>query len=281
MFVMDQTSSVRRFSFSAFSPFLAGAIELLASLAFAGWFLRCTTVWTLALWLGARFVWYAVLLLVTRFPPVLSKACHFFSLALFQVGFIALLLITDQSSSFGAVSWGWYAMLVGGTIFPSLSFFAIPHVRSELVFMSRPHTRLGVALMILGLGGIWAAEGAVISFNLYQPAWWWAFVAGASFFSALAAAIGWWWYLRDSLLAICKAAALMMWCMLQIGLVISFWPLGFLFSGLLAVWVWYIIWLTIRYALSDEGITWPRHGYFLGAHALAMLAVLGALIRWR
>lgn len=278
---MDSHLRLSRVSLSKLPSFLSGSIELIASLVFTGWFLRSHSLYALATWFAARAVWYVILISVTRFTPVLSKICHWFALMVFHIGFLLLLLITDQTSSFGVLSWGWYLLLAGGTLLPSLSFFAIPRRSSELVFMARPHMRIGIAMLVFGLGGVWAGESAAITFNLYQPTWWWIFGVGASFLSALAAGIGWWWYVRESLRSIFRLSLFMFWCMAQLALVLSLWPLGFLFTGLVAAWIWYVLWLTIRYYLSEDGITWPRHAYFLVGHGCALAIMLSIVVRWR
>jgi hypothetical protein len=278
---MDNATAVERNKTRGLPPIFSGLIEVFLGICFAWWFLRSLSSFSLVIFFSLRILSYLPLVFLTRFPPVLSRFAHGFSLLLYQVGFTILLLITDQTSSFGTVSVLWYIMLFLGSILPALSFFAVPRLQSELAFMGRPHMRLGAGMMLFGLGGIWSGVGAVITFNLY-PAWWWIFfvVAGA-LVSALTAAIAWWWYLRDSLQRILKASMLMFWIMVQWGLLICFWPLGFLFCGLFAAWFWYIVWLTVRYYLSDDGIAWPRHGYFLMAHVATFIMFLVALVRWR
>lgn len=278
---MENNTAVERKKSRGLPPVFAGLIELVLGIIFAFWFLRSLPSYSLVIFFSFRILLYVPLVFLTRFPPVLSRFAHWFSLLLYQIGFTILLLITDQTSSFGTVSILWYIMLFFGSVIPALSFFAVPRLQSELAFMGRPHMRLGIGMMLLGLGGIWSGIGAVITFNLYPALWWAFFVVGGAFISALTAGIGWWWYLRDSLRRIVKASLLIFWVMLQWGLLLSFWPLGFLFCGLFAAWFWYIVWLTVRYYLSDDGIAWPRHGYFLMTHMTTLLILLVAIVRWR
>jgi hypothetical protein len=202
-------------------------------------------------------------------------------LVVFQTGFLILLLIVDQTSSFGVFSFGWYIVLAGGSLMPALTWYAIPPVRSELVFMARPHTRLGIALIIFGLGGIWSGVGALATFNLYPAVWWLAATVLASCVSAIAAGVGWYWYSAGTVRSQFFACCLMAWCMLQLGLMVLLWPIGFLFLGLLMAWVWYVLWLTIRYYLSEDGITWRRHAYFIAFHSGLAAIIVGFIIRWR
>jgi hypothetical protein len=204
-----------------------------------------------------------------------------FKTSLFQVGFIVYVLIVDQSSSFGAVSILWYGVLACGSIFPAVSFWLIPRTRSDLVFLARPHVRVGVAMMLFGLSGLWAGYNAAITLTLYPASSWFMLLVGVSGISTLAAGVAWWWYMRDALRSLVTASAVLMWCMIQVGFVVSFWPIGFLFSGVIMSWVWYIIWLTLRYYMSEDGIAWPRHGYFLFVHGIALLIVLCGIVRWK
>lgn len=278
---MEKSTLRTFFKVGALPPFLAGVLDMGAGLIYSEWFLKTHSLRAIVLWIVARLAWSAFLIFITRYPPVLSKICHWFAVVFFTFGLTVFLLISDQASSFGVTSWVWYVLLLAGAVIPSLSFFAIPSVTSELVFMARPQMRLGTAMILFGVAGAWAAASAVITYTLYPPAWWWLPPLFASIVSGLGALLGWWWYVREEFRSICLASMLMVWLMLQVGLVLLLWPIGFLFAGWLAAWVWYILWLTMRYALSEEGISMPRHAYFLGMHSFLFILCLFAVVRWK
>ncbi|MFA6427657.1 MAG: hypothetical protein WCW16_04435 [Candidatus Magasanikbacteria bacterium] len=67
--------------------------------------------------------------------------------------------------------------------------------------------------------------------------------------------------------------------MIEILLCIQFLPFGYLASGLLAVWLWYIMLLLIRFHLSPLGIVWKNQRAFLIANVVLYVLFLYS-IRW-
>lgn len=61
--------------------------------------------------------------------------------------------------------------------------------------------------------------------------------------------------------------------------VFHFLPLGYMASGLLVAWVWYLLQLFVRFHFAPEGIVWKRQIWFLTANAGLFLALLLAA-RW-
>ena len=59
------------------------------------------------------------------------------------------------------------------------------------------------------------------------------------------------------------------------------WPIGYLASGFLLTWCWYIGWLQLRYALTQQGVQWKRQAPFLILNGILLLIYLLFIVRWK
>lgn len=258
----------------ALSPLSAAIFNGLAGAVFMWWFLRTSSLAQVEVWLVIWLCFSVIVVLITRYTGSLSRAIHWFSLVLFQSGLAMFLLIVDRSII-------WYVVVASGIVLPAISFYFLPSVRSELSFMGRPHMRVTLAMNVFGLAGIWSGIAAAIALTVFPPIWWGALIFSGVVVSMLAAIIWWWYYLKTDLKKITKTTLVFGWVLAQLSLVILLWPTGFLAQGLLIAWVWYLVWLTIRYHLSDQGIDPKRHTYFLVSNIVAMALFLFFLARWK
>jgi hypothetical protein len=67
----------------------------------------------------------------------------------------------------------------------------------------------------------------------------------------------------------------------EMAYVVLLWPLGYFTSGLLLTWMWYIVWLMLRFFISEEGINWNRQRWFLLTNAILVGIFLSLLARWK
>lgn len=56
-------------------------------------------------------------------------------------------------------------------------------------------------------------------------------------------------------------------------------PFGYLVSGLLLTWIWYMLQLLIRFHLSPQGIVWRKQAGFLTVNAVLFILVM-YVARW-
>jgi hypothetical protein len=121
----------------------------------------------------------------------------------------------------------------------------------------------------------------MITFSVFPPIWWAVLLVGGVACSMLIAFAWWWYYLKTDLRSIFRTTFLFGWLLIQLSVIVLFWPTGFLSQGLLIAWTWYVLWLTLRYYLSEQGMDPRRHAYFLLANGLVMLIFLLLLARWK
>jgi hypothetical protein len=57
-------------------------------------------------------------------------------------------------------------------------------------------------------------------------------------------------------------------------------PFGYMVSGVLVTWLWYLLQLFIRFHFGPQGIVWKKQRQFLLWNAFAYLGVLTFFIRW-
>ncbi len=254
-------------------PRLAGVIDGLISVVFL-WAIRFIHEWWMvAAWALARYVLWAILLRFVYYAPQLKKRVHFFSLFLFALGSTLLIIFADWRWSyiFSAVIWA---------LLPALSFWLLPRSGQNLSFISKPARRVELMLTSIGLAGLWAGSAASIVFHIFSGPPWWQWVVGAGI--ATIAAIVWWQEYNLTLnTRLIPAAICLFLLVLEYSWVLSWWSIGYLTSGLLQIWWWYILWQLLRFYLSAEGIFFRRQGIFLAINGLFFLFSLLFIIRWK
>ncbi len=68
--------------------------------------------------------------------------------------------------------------------------------------------------------------------------------------------------------------------MVELGWVMQVLPFGYLASGLLLTWLWYILQLLVRFHFAPQDILWRRQWKFLTANAVLYFITLVFFVRW-
>ena len=228
--------------------------------------------WTLLILVVVRVAAWSFLIRLVYYPPEVSRLRHFISLIIFLLGVLAMMLFVDWR-------YNWY-LLDGFFIFlPMLSFWLLPAQEDKLFLMSKHHRRWLFLMNVFGMGGIWNGLTAMIAFQVLNISSWF-LVLPVVVVSTMVAV--WWWYEYGLKLD----RKFWMWTvMFALALVEMSWvillnPFGNFAQGLILTWIWYILWLVIRFYLSKEGIDWKRQKWFLGFNLLLLILFLVFLVRW-
>jgi hypothetical protein len=257
----------------SFHPKLAAILDIFFGLLMIGWIRHIENVQFLAIWFVVRIVWWAVLVRMVYYSPGLRRFNHVLSLVIFHIGILLWLLFIEWSFS-------WYVVAAMSIVFPAISFWLLPVVKTELSFVGKPHRRFRLLLCMIGLAGIWGGVGALNTFNLFSvsiPVW----VVGGSILSVVVG-IFWWkeygikysrlfwgWVLATTIL------------LMEFSGVIILLPSGFLVNGFMIVWLWYVVWLLGRFHLSSEGINWKKQRWFLGIQLICLSLFLLLSVKWK
>lgn len=267
---MNSSSSVRKFSLH---PKLAAVIDLLLNFAtlilfpqlgswlwFVGWFLLRSILWVIFI----RLVYY---------PPDLSRWRHFWSLVFLNFGLIVSLSIF--------VEWkiAWYLLMTIFIFFSCASFWLLPTGTDKLTFYRKPFRRWLFLMDAFGLAGFWSGIYALMQFQLLRPNYFiWLELFGAIVSAFLAY---WWWRAygleKNKRLLLSVVAVLVL--VFELAWVVSRWPLGFMVSGLIIIWFWYICWLLIRFNLMPEGVDWKKQKFFIYSNIILFI-IFVFLSKW-
>lgn len=258
----------------SFHPRLAAGLDLIVGLFLLWWISgNIHSASALGWWLIIRWAWWAVIIPFAYYPSGISRFVHFFTLAVFNLGLLGYLAIISS-----AFSW-----IILGAIFligPSLSFWLIPGGRTDLSFALKPFRRWRFLLSVISICGIWSGILALPIFQIFGYGLAWLAILAGSFFSAL---ISIWWWREYGLVfgrSMYISAGVLFLLIAEFGAVLLFWPIGYLSSGFLLTWFWYVLWLMMRFKLSESGIDWKRQRIFLLGNA-ALITIYLFLIRWR
>ncbi len=255
-------------------PKLAAVLDALVGGGLLFVITRLDTLAGLLVWFLARVAWWALLThRLVFYPPMVRRGRHLASLIFFQFGALAFMAFTDWRP----------AWLVGGLLFvslPALSFWLLPAEREVLSFIVKPERRSRFLLTVMGLSGWWSGIFGAAVFQLVPALTWWLPLVG----SVVSAAVGWWWWSEYELIITRRQ----IWSALTLGLVMLngsvvflWWPLGPFVSGLLLAWIWYLLWLILRFYQTSEGINWKKQARFLIINVILMILYLGLVVRWK
>jgi hypothetical protein len=258
----------------SFHPKLAFGLDLVLGLVFLWWLTQINVWWVLLLWVGFRLALWAIMVRLAYFSLSVSRWPHYFSLTVFGLGSLLLLIFSDWSGA-------WVVLGGASALFPALSFWFLPAKEIELSFEKKSYRRWRFLLSIFGLTGIVSGMMAIATFQLFynvSNAIWWFAAAIVATVVAL-----WWW--REYGIKWSRRVGLwaFMFFLLMAELVgiLMLWPIGYLADGLLIVWWWYILWLLVRFHLSSDGIVWKKQTVFLAFSAVAMILFLVFAVRWK
>lgn len=255
-------------------PKLAAAVDLLLNIGTLLLFPRLNDWHWFAVWFIIRAVLWALFIRLVYYPPELSRWRHFWSLLFFNFGVIvSLSIFIDWSVA-------WYLLAIVFVVFSAASFWLLPSGESSLAFYQRPFRRWLFLMDAFGLAGFWCGIFALIQFQLWQAT----FYPLLEFFGALftAAVSLWWWraygmeYSRRFWLSLLVIFILTF----ELAWIVTRWPIGFVVSGMVMIWFWYIWWLIMRFSLSKEGVDWKKQKFFL-ISSFVLLILFMFFARWR
>lgn len=259
-------------------PGLAAVLDLVFSLILLWWLKRIGAqigAWALlGLWFIARIIWWGFLLRLMYVPTPLRRWRHLAALFLFNCGLAIFLIFVDWRPA-------WYIVAAIFMIFPALSFWFVPDRPEELSLAFKPQRRTRFFLSVWGVAGLWNGVTAATIFQIFNRPWEWIAVVAATIVTI---AVSVWWWLEYGIAysrRVAAAGVIIGTVMVETGYVILFWPLGYLASGFFITWVWYIVWLLLRFHLSTEGIRRKRQAFFLIGNASLMALFLALIARWR
>lgn len=264
-------SEIRKYSMH---PKLAAAIDLVLNATTLALFPRLTDWHWFALWFLGRAVIWALFIRLVYYPPELSRWRHFVSLIFFNFGIIvSLSIFVDWLAS-------WYLLTGMFVIFSAASFWILPAGAGPLSFYQKPFRRWLFLMDAFGLAGFWCGIFAISSFQMvgdaYSPL---LYLLGA-LVSALMSL--WWWraYGLEYSRRFWLSAGVSFLLTYELAWAVGRWPLGFMVSGIIMIWLWYNWWLIMRFNLTKEGINWKKQRFFLISSFLLFAALMFAA-KWR
>ena len=269
-FIHDATAKKNKLSIH---PKVAAFFDILIGGALLWYFGKAANSWwVVAVWFIIRLVWWVGVMRIVYYAPVIRRLDHIRSLFTFQIGILAVMLFVDWS-----VNWyTWGTLFVVGS---ALSFWLLPTSTSELSFIGKPHIRWCLILSVFGLAGVWSAAAAVV---VFYSMWAWVAAWVVSMFWTLFISLIWWRYYNAprehitwSWIFLLGAA------LLPVSAVLLLWPIGFLITGTLITWFWYILWQLGRFYFSPDGINWKKQARFLVSNAMLIVLAVTVLARWR
>lgn len=268
-------------------PKLVVALEVLLSLIFLWWLKQITSWWIVGVWFLFRFVLWFWMVRVVYYPPEISRWRHFVSLNFFNIGMLLFLLFIEKP----------FAWAVTNFIFiliPAVSFWLLPSSQVGISPLLKPHRRWRWIMASVGVAGIFTGVGAIISFQITYNVGSWVWILISSILTTVVA--GWWWweYLNKegvrpdgSQINIFKIPNFVRWLtvyfviMAETQWVVFLLPLGYFVDGFILTWVWYVLWLLVRFHLSNEGIDWKKQKYFIASTLLILVIFLTFVVRWK
>lgn len=254
-------------------PKLAAVLDILAGATMILWLDNVSAWWGLILWYAARLAIWAVLLRLSYYPKELKRMKHFGALAFFGLGLPLLMIFIDWV-------WAWRLLAAIFVIFPAAGFWLLPADELQLALVAKSYRRWLFLTGAFGLAGIWSGFFAFFTFQIIARGWFW---PTALLMAVVTAFLSWRWWRDYGLTAnrrLAEAAAVSLLIILELAWAIWQWPLGFIASGLLIVWLWYILWLMLRFHLTSEGIVWRKQSFFL-AFNFILLALFFFVVSWR
>lgn len=230
--------------------------------------------WLFGTWLLMRMILWILLIRLVYYPKEISRPRHFVALVFFSLSVIMGLMI------FADWVWSWRVLALSFVLFSAVSFWLLPEGESSLSFVVKPYRRWLFLMDVFGLAGLWGGMYAILSFQLFTQGWFW-FGAPLSVVISIVIA-GWWWriYGVEFSRRFWMGLLLMGVLIFEMSWIVWRWPLGYVVNGILVVWLWYNLWLIIRFNLTKEGINWRKQGWFLGFNLFLFILFL-LLIKWK
>ena len=259
----------------SFHPKLAAALDVLFGLALVWWVGKIETPWLFGVWWLFRAAWWFGLLGCMYYPPFLSRARHWASLAVFNLGALFFIIFVDSVLA---------RSLVKGSLLlvPLASFLLVPERADQLSVLAKPERRWLFLMNVFALAGLWSGVFALVAFGVVDTSLL-RLATGLSAVVATAAVSVWWWREYDLPFGrnLWLSGGVLALVIFEIFYCLALWPLGYLVSSFLMVWLWYVLWLFLRFSQTAEGIDWKRQRFFLGANAVLFTLFLIFIARWK
>lgn len=259
----------------SFHPKLAAALDVLFGLALVWWVGKIDTLWLFGIWWLFRSAWWFGLLECMYYPPFLSRVRHWASLVVFNLGALFFIIFADSSLA--------RTLVKGGLLLaPLVSFLLVPERADQLSVFAKPERRWRFLMALFSLAGFWSGAFALNDFGVVDTNFLRFSVGLAATGSTMA--VSWWWW-REYGLPHGKnfwlSGSVLGLVVFEFAYCLALWPVGYLVGGLIMVWLWYMLWLFLRFSQSAEGINWRRQRVFLAVNALLLTLFLIFIARWK
>jgi hypothetical protein len=255
-------------------PKLVAVVYGVINLAMLWWLTKVSAWWQVGLWVLVLFLIGGLLMYLMYYPPEFSKWRHLLSLFFFSVGSICFLLFIESQRA-------WFMIAGVFVFFNFFSFWLVPASNVPISPFMKPNTRWRFIMSVLGLAGIFVGMEAVIAFQLIYVPTNWVWIITVAIIATFIA--GWWWNEYGYVIDRKFWMRILLWFVVMVELlwVIQMLPLGYLVSGLVLIWIWYILWLLIRFSMSSEGVDWKKQAWFLGINSVLFICFLIFAAKWR
>lgn len=255
-------------------PKLAATLDLLVGLVFL-WFTSAVRGWYgIVIWIIARLFWWVLLSQLMFYPSYEKRFHHWLSLLFFQVGIAAYFVFLEPGVAYALISILFIAL-------PFYSFWLVPERADTLPVVAKSHRRWRLMQSVVGVAGLWTGIFALITFQIISERLHSVLTVGAGII-ATAFITSWWWY--EYKVAVTKKFwllnALMIVILSELAFVSILLPWGYLVAGLLFGWIWYVLWIMLRFHLSNDGINWSRQRWFVIINGVVFAMFLLFLVRW-
>ncbi len=258
----------------SFHPKLAAVLDLFVNLVMIWWLRQFHSWWMVGIWLLFRLAIWGAFMWLVYYPAEMSRYKHLASLVVMSLGSLSFLLFIEWQLA-------WYLFGALFCFFSFFSFWLLPASSVSLATFLKPHLRWRFIMSVIGLAGIFQGAGAIISFQIVSGVSSWVWLILASLLSTFIA--GWWWLEYG----VERNKRFWLWVgfwfllILELLWVIGLLPIGYLTSTLVLIWCWYVVWLLVRFNLTQEGINWRKQIWFLGFNAILFPLFLIFIIRWK
>jgi hypothetical protein len=264
---------MKKFPYISLHPKLAAGLELVLGFVWLTFLPQIDFWWKLLIWGAVRLVWWAILIRLVFYSTGLSRFKHFFSLALFNVGIVSYIVFIDQLVTRQIVE-------VLAVALPAISLWLLPSTDLELSFALKPERRWRFFLSVLGLSGVWSGIIAGRAFGVYfiHISW---LVAVATLITGAVSAWWWWEYALPVSRRFWESLAVIMLLTFEAAWAVTVSPLGYFEGGLVITWLWYTLWLLMRFHISPDGIVWRKQIVSFVINGAGLVALITLVARWK
>lgn len=261
-------------------PRLAAGLHILVGLLFIWWLragiplISITSVGRLAWWFLLNIIWWAILVQVTFSPPFLSRLQHWLSLMIFLFGTLGLFLFVEVS---GVV----VVLLLLMLLVPAASFWLIPDRSHTVAALGKTARSWRFLMLVFGVAGAWTATLALSAFQLYSGLMLVLVVAASLALTLFISFLGWRFYDLPFGWGEGRVLGVLGLIMAELTYAIHTTAMGYFLGALVTTWVWYVLWLLMRFSFTAEGIDWKRQRGFLIGNVVLFVIFLLFVVRWK